>query len=143
MKIAYTIFLTGLLAACNSSSSPIASTDSAYKTVVPNTPLINAEKYVGTLPCADCEGIDVSLQLNKDSSYAMNLVYKGSGDDSTNNDLKETGAWSIHGSDTLYLTASKGAVTKYFKSDSELMQLDGEGNRMTGPVADNYILHKR
>src|SRR4051812_16213638 len=126
MKIICTIFLIGLFAACNSSSSPIASTDSAYKTVVPNTPLINAEKYVGTLPCADCEGIDVSLQLNKDLSYAMNLAYKG-GDDSTNNDFKETGAWSIHGNDTIYLTATKGAVTKYFKSDSELIQLDANG----------------
>jgi uncharacterized lipoprotein NlpE involved in copper resistance len=143
MKTVYAILLMGLIAACNSSSSPIASTDSAYKTVVPNTPLINAEKYVGTLPCADCEGIDVSLQLNKDSSYAMNMVYKGSGDDSTNNDFKETGAWSIHGNDTVYLIATKGSVTKFYKSDGNLMQLDGEGNRMTGPVADNYILHKR
>ncbi len=143
MKIVYTIFLTGLLAACDSSSSPIASTDSAYKTVVPNTPLIDAEKYVGTLPCADCEGIDVSLQLNRDSSYALNLEYKESEDDSTSNSFREAGVWSIHGNDTLYLTASKGSVTKYFKSGTALMQLDGDGNRMTGPLADNYILHKR
>src|ERR1700759_5276781 len=104
MKIIYAIFLMGLLAACDSDSSPIASTDSAYKTVVPNTPLINAEKYTGTLPCADCEGIDVSLQLMKDSGYIMNYVYKGNNVDSTNTNYKETGKWSIHGKDTLYLT---------------------------------------
>jgi uncharacterized lipoprotein NlpE involved in copper resistance len=143
MKTGYSIFLLGLLAACDSNSSPIASTDSAYKTVVPNTPVINAEKYIGTLPCADCEGIDVSLQLNKNSDYIMNYVYKGNHADSTNNSYKETGVWSIHGNDTIYLTASKGGVTKYFKSDTALIQLDGDGNRITGPLAENYILHKR
>ena len=50
------------IASCNSNKNGIASTDSSYKTVVPKTPVINAENYVGTLPCADCEGIDVSLQ---------------------------------------------------------------------------------
>ncbi len=143
MKIVYMICLSALLAACDSSSSPIASTDSAYKTVVPNTPVIDAEKYVGTLPCADCEGIDVSLQLNKDSDYILNYVYKGNNVDSTNSGYKDTGNWSIHGNDTLYLTSSKGGVTKYIKSGTDLVQLDGTGARITGPLADNYILHKK
>ena len=59
-------------------SNVLLQTDSAFKTVVPKTPVINAENYIGTLPCADCEGIDVTLQLNNDSSYIMNSVYKGS-----------------------------------------------------------------
>jgi uncharacterized lipoprotein NlpE involved in copper resistance len=143
VKTFYTISFFGLLAACNSNSSAIGSTDSAYKTVVPNTPVINAENYVGTLPCADCEGIDVSLQLNKNSDYTMNYIYKGNRVDSTNSGYKETGVWSIHGNDTLYLTASKGSVTRYIKLDTALIQLDGDGNRITGPLANNYILHKK
>jgi uncharacterized lipoprotein NlpE involved in copper resistance len=143
MKILHIIPFVGLFALCDSDSSPIASKDSAYKTVVPNTPVINAEDYIGTLPCADCEGIDVSLQLIKNSDYIMNYIYKGNKIDSTSSGYKETGVWSIHGNDTLYLTASKGGVTKYIKSGTTLIQLDGNGNRITGPLADNYVLHKK
>ena len=128
--------------ACNSSSNGIAATDSAYKTTVPQTPVIDAEEYTGSLPCADCEGIDASLQLNKDETYIMTSVYKGSRVDSSNNSFKDTGTWSMHGGDTLYL-ANAGRSTKYIKTDTALVQLDGNGNRITGPLADKFILHKK
>lgn len=128
--------------ACNSSSNGIAATDSAYKTVVPQTPVINAEEYTGSLPCADCDGIDISLQLNKSGTYIMTSVYKGSNVDSSNNSIKDNGTWSMHGSDTLYLTNS-GQSTKYIKTDTALVQLDGSGNRITGPLADKFVLHKK
>jgi uncharacterized lipoprotein NlpE involved in copper resistance len=132
-----------LLAACNSSSTGIAATDSAFKTVVPQTAMIDAEEYTGTLPCADCEGIDVSLQLNKnDNSYIMTSVYKGSRVDSSNNSFKDTGTWSVQANDTLYLT-SKGQSVKYIKTDTALIQLDGNGKKITGPLANNFILHKK
>jgi uncharacterized lipoprotein NlpE involved in copper resistance len=142
MKLIYSTYFSFLIVACNSASDGIASTDSAFKTVVPQTPFINAENYVGTLPCADCEGIDVSLQLNKDSGYIMNSVYKGSRLDSSNNSFKDTGSWSLHGTDTVYLSA-KGNSVKYIKTDSTLTQLDGNGNIITGPLANMFILHKK
>lgn len=143
MKLICIIFLTGLLAACNSTPNAIAADDSAYKTVVPETPVIDAEYYTGTLPCADCEGIDVSLQLNKNSSYIMNNVYTGSRVDSSNNSFKDSGTWSLHGSDTIYLTNKNNNTTKYVKTESTLIQLDGDGNRITGPLANMFILHKK
>src|SRR5690348_9723803 len=103
MRFVILILLIVLITSCNSSSDGIASTDSSFKTVVPETPVIIAENYVGTLPCADCEGIAVSLQLNKDSSYIMNSVYKGSRVDSSNNSFKDTGRWSMNANDTLIL----------------------------------------
>ena len=142
MKSVLLILLVILIVSCNSTSNGIASTDSAYKTVVPQTPVINAENYVGTLPCADCEGIDVSLQLNKDSGYIMNSVYKGSRIDSSNNSFKDTGTWSMKGNDTLYLSNSNHSM-KYIKTDTALIQLDGDGNRITGPLANMFILHKK
>lgn len=143
MRTLYTIFLIGLLLACNSSPDGVAATDSAFKTVVPETAVINAEEYVGRLPCADCEGIDVSLQLNKnDNSYIMNSVYKGSRVDSSNNSFKDTGTWNMHGVDTLILSTGNRSV-KYIKTDSTLTQLDGDGNMITGPLANMFILHKK
>lgn len=141
MKIIYTILLLFLIASCNSNSSPIAATDSAFKTEVPRTPVIKAENYVGTLPCADCEGIDVTLQLKDDATYIMNSVYKGSRVDSSNNHFVDKGTWSMNGDDTIILS-TKGNTTKYIKTNDELIQLDGDGKRITGPLADDFILHK-
>jgi hypothetical protein len=142
MKILYAILFLLFAASCNSDPSPIAATDSAYKTVVPETPVINAENYVGTLPCADCEGIDVSLQLNHDSIYIMNSVYKGSRVDSSNNHFIDSGKWSLHGADTLILSG-KNHSTKYLKTESTLTQLDGNGELITGPLAKMFVLHKK
>jgi copper homeostasis protein (lipoprotein) len=136
------ILLIAFIISCNSNSSVIASTDSAYKTVVPKEAIIIAENYVGTFPCADCEGIDVTLQLNRDSSYIMNSVYKGSRVDSSSNHFVDTGFWSLHTADTLYLN-SKGHSVKYVKTDSTLTQLDGKGNIITGPLANMFVLHKK
>jgi uncharacterized lipoprotein NlpE involved in copper resistance len=141
MKWICNILFIALIVACNSTSDGIASTDSAYKTVVPATPIINSENYVGTLPCADCESIDVSLQVNKDSSYVMNSVYKGSRIDSSSNSVKDIGTWSIKG-DTLFLSTNNHSIM-YIKTDTALIQLDGNGNRITGTSANMYILHKK
>ena len=144
MKLAAIIFFFVFITACNSStdSDNIASTDSSFKTGVPEIAVIDAEKYVGTLPCADCEGIDVSLQLNKDSSYIMNSVYKGNKVDSSNNHIEDTGKWNMHGNDTLYLSTNNQS-TKYIKKGSTLTQLDGNGKVITGPLAAMFVLHKK
>jgi uncharacterized lipoprotein NlpE involved in copper resistance len=141
MKILYTILFLFFIASCDSNPSPIAATDSAYKTEVPRTPVIDAENYVGTLPCADCEGIDVTLQLKKDGSYILNSVYKGSSVDSSNNHIIDNGTWSIN--DDTVLLSTKGNTTKYIKSGSTLTQLDGNGKVITGPLANNFVLHKK
>lgn len=131
------------LASCNSNENGIASTDSSYKTEVPKTPVINTENYVGTLPCADCEGIAVSLQLNRDSTFIMNSVYKGSRADSLNNHFNEMGSWRLHEPDTLYLVDANRHLTKYIKTDTALIQLDGDGKIITGALASMFILHKK
>ncbi|HYJ65976.1 MAG TPA: copper resistance protein NlpE [Parafilimonas sp.] len=143
MKQLYFLLLTIILASCNSNKNGIASTDSSYKTVVPETPVVNAENYAGTLPCADCEGIAVSLQVNRDSTFIMNSVYKGSRVDSLNNHFNEMGSWRLHEPDTLYMVDANRHLTKYIKTDTALIQLDGDGNRITGPLADMFVLHKK
>jgi copper homeostasis protein (lipoprotein) len=140
MKKTCAILSIGFMTSCNSASNKIASTDSMLKAVAPGTSA--AAVYAGTLPCGDCEGIDVSLQLNSDSSYFMNSVYKGSRVDSNRNSFKDTGTWTMHGVDTLILSQKRNAI-KYIKTDSTLTQLDGNGNIITGPLADMFILHKK
>src|SRR5215831_18723822 len=101
MKINHAIFSVGLIASCNSKSTKIALSDSTLKAA--DAGISAATVYIGTLPCGDCEGIDVSLQLDADSGYTMNSVYKGSRVDSNKNSFKDTGTWTMHGADTLVL----------------------------------------
>jgi|SRR6478735_8515767 len=136
------LLLMALVAACGSGPDGIASTDSSFKTVVPKTPFVNAEKYVGTLPCDDCEGIDVSLQLNRNKTYILNAVYRYASADSSSNSTKDTGSWS-QSNDTIYLRSGRIDVGRYIKTDTGLIQLGGDGNRITGPLAAMYILHKK
>ena len=140
MKVIWTILPIGFIASCNSASTKIASADSGLRAVAPE--MSETAVYAGTLPCGDCEGIDVSLQLNPDASYFMNSVYKGSRVDSNRNSFKDTGTWTMHGADTLILSQRRIAV-KYIKTDSTLTQLDGNSNIITGPLADMFILHKK
>ena len=127
--------------ACSSTSNGIASTDSA-ETITPVSSQPGSQHYVGVLPCGDCEGIYVWLQLNADASYIMNSVYKGSRVDSNKNSFKDSGTWTMHGIDTLILLQKRNAI-KYIKTDSTLTQLDGNDNIITGPLADMFILHKK
>lgn len=127
--------------ACNSDNAGSASSDSATKTGSLMTPVTTAEHYSGTIPCADCEGIDVSIQLNSDSTFIINSVYKGSRVDSLNNKYKLIGLWRMYG-DTLNLTDANGVHTKYIKTDTALIQLGNDGKLITGPLASMYVLHK-
>ena len=141
MKFIFIILFIVTITACDTNSSPIAANDSAFKTEVPRTPVIKAENYVGTLPCADCEGIDITLQLKTDSTYIMNSVYKGSRVDSSNAHDVDNGSWMMNGDTLILLT--EGNATKYIKTDTALIQLDGNGKRITGDLADNFVLHKK
>lgn len=142
MKIIYAVIFLVLINACNADSNGSTAGDSTPQTMVLHTPEIISQTYTGTLPCADCVGIDVSLQLNSDSGYVMNSFYKGGKADSSNNPLKETGIWRLSEKETLYLVTGNH-TTKYLKTDSTLTQLDGDGNVITGSLAPMFVLPKK
>lgn len=101
-------------------------------------PLIMAS-YTGLLPCADCESQEVVLNLLSDSSYQRKTLYMGRKSTGPgSNELTDTGKWAMKG-DTLILE-SKHAPGKYVKENENLVQLDRQGKRMTGKLADKYVL---
>lgn len=96
--------------------------------------------FNGFLPCADCAGIKTSLALNKNNSYVMITQYVGK----SPRDFVEKGkfAWNEK-NNTIILTPRKSTSThQYFVGDEVLIKLDNNGNRITGKLADNYILRK-
>jgi hypothetical protein len=106
----------------------------------PAPPLVTAS-YSGVLPCADCESQEVILSLLSDSSYQKRTLYMGrksSGPGS--NELTDTGKYVMRG-DTLILDI-KDAPGKYVRQADNLVQLDRMGKRITGKLADKYVLKR-
>jgi copper homeostasis protein (lipoprotein) len=142
MKHLFFLYTVIIFVACNSGNTGDASSDSLTDEGTLKPPVATAEAYFGTLPCADCEGIDVSIQLGSDSTFISNSVYKGSRVDSLHNKFELTGRWSLH-EDTLYLTDTRQLITKYIKTDTALIQLGNDGKLITGPLASMFVLHKK
>ena len=92
------------------------------------------QSWRGVLPCADCEGIETSLFLEKDGTWVMNQHYQGAKAPST---FASYGTWA-RTADKLVLTDTAGEK-RYFRAKGEgLEMLDMQGN----PIASqfNYTL---
>ncbi|MBK5720444.1 copper resistance protein NlpE N-terminal domain-containing protein [Dysgonomonas sp. Marseille-P4677] len=96
--------------------------------------------YKGTLPTASGEGMLVSIVLD-DSTYTRNVEYIGK----KNSSIIEKGkyVWNTEGNTiTLEGADIKTSPNKYFVGENTLIQLDLDGNRITGDMAELYILRK-
>ena len=96
--------------------------------------------YYGSLPCADCVGIKTTLVLNKNNSYVLLTQHLGKSE----REFVEKGKFAPGDkSDTLVLTPRTGAAPQqYLVGENMLIQLDSNGNRITGKQADRYILRR-
>ena len=101
------------------------------------------ENYSGILPCADCQGIETSLSLKSDYTYQIHQLYQGRKSTGPgSNEISSSGKWMKHGEDTIHLRDVKDAPSIYIRTDSSLIQLDMQGKRIEGKLADKYILKK-
>ena len=93
--------------------------------------------YEGTLPAADCPGIQTTLTLAPDGSYALHLKYID-----RDSEFDEKGAFTVK-ENLLTLTPSEGGQPQYYKvEENRLRRLDAEKQPVTGALADNYVLQK-
>jgi heat shock protein HslJ len=100
-----------------------------------------AGTYSGLLPCADCEGIQTVITLTKDLTYRIRTKYMGRKDAP----VEKSGLfnWNKDGSQIELLGYKAGTMPVYYLvGEDKLIQLDMQGNRITGKLADNYILKK-
>ncbi|WP_290860811.1 copper resistance protein NlpE N-terminal domain-containing protein [Flavobacterium sp.] len=96
--------------------------------------------YFGVLPCADCEGIETTLQLTADKKYVLTTKYLGK-ENALPIESKGTYAWNKEGNKVI-LSGIKNAPSNYFVGENYVMQLDMKGQEITGDLADKYILQK-
>ena len=93
--------------------------------------------YEGTLPAADCPGIQTTLTLNPDGTYELHMKYI---DRDAEFDTK--GGYSVRGN-LLTLTPENGEEVEYYKvEENRLRRLDADKQPVTGPLDENYVLKK-
>lgn len=92
------------------------------------------QSWRGVLPCADCEGIETSLFLEKDGSWVMSQRYLGAKEPAV---FASYGRWA-RTADKLTLTDSDGEKTWFRATGDALEMLDTEGNPIESTL--NYTL---
>ncbi|WP_103663678.1 copper resistance protein NlpE [Gracilimonas amylolytica] len=95
--------------------------------------------YSGLLPCASCEGIKTTLVLNANGSYSLTLNYLG---ESEPNTFETQGSFSWNEAGNTITLENKEAPNQYYVGENYIAKLDMEGNRVTGDLANMYILQK-
>jgi uncharacterized lipoprotein NlpE involved in copper resistance len=95
--------------------------------------------YKGIVPCADCEGIETTIELKADETFEVQTVYLGKSDEV----FSYSGHyhWSDDGR-SIHLHGIENGPSYYFVGENQLIQLDMEGNRITGELAEKYVLKK-
>ncbi|HLT34444.1 MAG TPA: copper resistance protein NlpE N-terminal domain-containing protein [Aquaticitalea sp.] len=140
-KLSYSVFLLlAILFSCNNSkkNDPILSTpESGLMGHNSMNSLDWAGTYEGTLPCADCKGIKTVISINQDNTYVAKDIYQGKNDSLF--ETKGTFKWDETGQKINFSDASRHS---YFVGENTLTHLDKDGNKITGDLAQRYILTK-
>ncbi|MGV3640103.1 MAG: copper resistance protein NlpE [Adhaeribacter sp.] len=97
-------------------------------------------RYKGLLPCADCEGIEMEIELKKDNTYVAKSRYRGRPNP---NEFSYTGkfTWDASGSG-IRLEGLEDGPTYFQVGEGHMTQLDSQGKKISGQHADKYILRK-
>lgn len=123
-------------------SKPIAATEQVARPADTHTSqnaLDYEGTYEGTIPCADCPGINATVVIDRAGNYSMTYVYEGK-----DTPAKWSGkyTWSADGR-SITLKGAGDRDQRFQVGENVLFMLDGEGKRITGEHADKYILRKK
>lgn len=96
-----------------------------------------AGTYRGVLPCADCEGIETIITLNRDGRWSGQTRYLGK----DGKVFREQGSftWDKRGGSVIL---SGTEPSRYLVGENRLVRLAPDGSRITGALADHYVLTK-
>jgi copper homeostasis protein (lipoprotein) len=136
----YLVYITAILVLSTQSCAPKVNTpESLSKGDNSMVSLDWTGTYTGILPCADCQGIETWITLNKDNTYLIKSKYIGKGDDFIEN--RGIFLWKNNGSN-ISLDGIVNAPNMYQVGENKLIQLDLTGQKITGNLAEKYQLKK-
>lgn len=108
----------------------------AEKQDMPDSPDL-CGTYGGTIPAADCPGIDVTVEIGRDGTFRM--VYDYVDRDGV---FESAGRYELRGN--RLIAVGDGSDTTIFRMEGDrLRMLDSRGEAITGPLEDMFILEKR
>lgn len=127
---------------CQSNSSSKDSgkqTDSTHvdTTHTSQTALDWAGAYHGVVPCADCSGINTTITLFENGTFAYDAEYL-----EKKTTVHDTGKFMWHDNGSVIHLMGKDLNTKYKVGENKIIQLDTEGKVIEGPIAEKYYLVK-
>ncbi|TWP28034.1 copper resistance protein NlpE [Apibacter muscae] len=97
--------------------------------------------YEGIIPCADCEGIKVTVELKEGNQFIFTSDYLGEKDKSKPTVIEGNYTWNNNGT---IITIVQNSTKQSFKvQEDRLVWLDQEGNEITGDISAHYILKKQ
>lgn len=92
--------------------------------------------YAGTIPAADCPGIEVTLVLNDDSTFSCTYDYL-----ERDASFESKGVYRVE--KNLLTTVGEHADTTYYKvEENRLRQLDARKEVIPGKLGEKYVLFK-
>ena len=134
------VIFAGFLTACNNS----ADTKKNEADTLAKTPEVDSFAlgltgvYHGYLPCADCPGITTFLLLSEDMNYRLEETYN-KGNDSV---FVTNGNWKTENG-KIILTSNNEVMNSYLPENDKILQLDHQGNRISGNLGDKYVLTRQ
>jgi len=144
LRFAYTACLLAILAACSPMIEP-ADNSTAQEPPANPDPAHNSRisldwpgVYIGTIPCADCPGIDTSITLLEDGTYQRSVQYLER-DDRPRFDQGRF-EWNDAGGKVTLMVDDKPGQ-RYKVGENVLFHLNQDGNVITGELAANYRLN--
>lgn len=96
--------------------------------------------YQGTLPCADCVGIETQLTLNADETYTLTEKYLETEGEPISS--QGTFTWNEIGN-IVTLQPNEQATRQYWVGENTLTHLDMYGQKIEGELAPFYVLNKQ
>jgi len=96
--------------------------------------------YKGVLPCADCEGIETSIELGTGNSYSKKTTFLGKENQSV---IESSGVFTWNDAGNTITLSSEEVPNQYFVGENVLFHLDIDGNRVTGDLEKNHQLVKQ
>lgn len=127
-----------LVAGCSLTPYPLPGSTAADPAHNSQLALDWAGTYQALLPCADCDAVLTTLTLSDAGTYELKRLYVGK--DTALFDTRGRFGWSDDGS-RIELDIGD-APAGYLVQENRLLQLDMAGERITGALADRYVLHK-
>ncbi len=142
------ILITLSFVACNTTQNPTEPNITDSTTTTNPDPAHNSQNsldwegtYQGILPCADCEGIQTQITLNKNLTYTYKAKYLGKED--TIFEKNGGFVWNDEGGKISLANFDEEKVAvQYMVGENALFKLDMKGNKITGDLADKYVLRK-